>query len=139
MDESPHTRTIAILEIVTAVGLIAYWLLFFTVGLAPENAPPGYFVFQHSFTGPDVILSLCFIMAATMLLGPDAVRRKTGRALSLVCAGSLLFLGLLDISFNLLNGIYGVVSLDMLTEVGVNLWCMGFGGFITHQFGFKYP
>ena len=35
MQESPNTRTIAILEIVTAVGLIAYWLLFFTVGLAP--------------------------------------------------------------------------------------------------------
>ena len=138
MKESPHARAIANLEILTAGGLIVYWLLFFTIGLAPENPPPGYFTFQHSFTVPDVILSAIFIGAAILLFDADAARRRVGRGLSLVCAGSLLFLGLLDISFNFQNGIYRVMSLDTITEIGVNLWCLGFGGFIAFQFGVKY-
>ena len=86
-----------------------------------------------------MILSVFFIGAAILLLSVEEGRRRLGRNVSLVCAGSLLFLGLLDISFNLQNGIYQVLSLDTITEIGVNLWCMGFGGFIVFQFGLKYP
>jgi hypothetical protein len=51
-------------SLATAAGLLIYWPLFFTVGLAPPNPPAGYFVFQHSFTAPDIILALAFILAA---------------------------------------------------------------------------
>jgi hypothetical protein len=36
---------IASLEIATAVGIAVFWLLFFTVGVAPTRPPPGYFAF----------------------------------------------------------------------------------------------
>ncbi len=119
-------RTIARLQLFTAAGLLIYWPLFFTVGLAPPDPPFGYFVFQHSFAVPDIILALAFIRAATWLLSDDAVRRRRGRALSLVCSGALLFLGMLDISFNIINGVYFLFP-DSLVEVAVNAWCIGFG------------
>jgi nucleoside-diphosphate-sugar epimerase len=126
-------RTIARLQLLTAAGLLVYWLLFFTVGLAPADPPFGYFVFQHSFTVPDIVLALAFIRAGTWLLSEDRVQRNRGRALSLVCSGALLFLGMLDISFNVLNSVYSLLSLDTIVEMAVNAWCIGFGAWSALQ------
>jgi len=120
-------QTIARLQLLTGAGLLLYWLLFFVVGVAPVIPPLGYFVFQHSFTGPDIVLALAFITAGTWLLSEDEIRRSRGRALSLVCSGALIFLGMLDISFNDLNSIYSLMSLDTIVEIAVNAWCIGFG------------
>ena len=120
-------KTIARLQLLTAAGLLVYWLLFFTVGLAPADPPFGYFVFEHSFTVPDIILALAFIRAGTWLLSEDGVRRRRGRALSLVCSGALLFLGMLDINFNVLNKLFSLLSLATIVEMAVNAWCIGFG------------
>jgi hypothetical protein len=98
--------------------------LFFTVGLAPAIAPPGYFVFQHSFTFPDIILALGFVSSGMLLL-QERARRDRGRNLSRICSSALLFLGLLDVSFNLQNGIYATWSIDTLLEIAVNVWCIG--------------
>lgn len=129
------SRAIARLELMTAVGLLLYWLLYFTVGLAPENPPPGYFVFQNSFTASDIILALVLFRAGTYLLGEDAARRVAGRRLSLVCAGALIFLGGLDISFNFQNGIYENLSIDLALEIAINAWCLGFGLLVVLTFG----
>ena len=120
-------KTIARLQLLTAAGLLVFWLLFFTVGLAPEDPPFGYFVFEHSFTVPDIILALAFIRAGTWLLSEDGVRRSRGRALSLVCSGALLFLGMLDISFDVRNGYSSLLSLATIVAMSVNAWCIGFG------------
>jgi hypothetical protein len=118
---------IARMQLGTAVGLCIYWLIFFTIGMAPERPPVGYFVFQHRFTVPDIILAVALIRAATWLLSRDAGSRRHGLSLSLLCSGALLFLGALDICFNILNDVYLVLSLDTITETAVNAWCIGFG------------
>jgi hypothetical protein len=87
---------IASLEIATAVGIAVFWLLFFTVGVAPTRPPPGYFAFEYSFVLSDIVLSLALLIAGALLLQ----ERPFGRVLSLACAGSLVFLGLVDLSFN---------------------------------------
>ncbi|MEI9900496.1 MAG: hypothetical protein WDN31_10655 [Hyphomicrobium sp.] len=125
-EERVSLKAIARLQLLTAAGLLVYWPLFFTVGLAPPDPPFGYFVFQHSFAVPDMILALAFIRAATWLLSEDAARRSRGRALALVCSGALLFLGMLDISFNVINDVYALHP-DALVELAVNVWCIGFG------------
>ena len=119
-------QTIGRLQLVTGAGLLVYWTLFFTVGLAPPEPPFGYFVFEHSFTIADTTLGLALIRAGTWLLSEDAVRQSRGRALSLVCSGALLFLGMLDISFNALNGVYSL-SVDGVVPMMINAWCIGFG------------
>jgi hypothetical protein len=128
-NSSVPMHVIARLQLLTAAGLLIYWPIFFTLGLAPESPPFGYYVFQHSFVVPDIILGLGFIRAASWLLSKDALRRSRGRSLSLVCSGALLFLGALDISFNVINSFYAFLPLDTVVELVVNAWCMGFGVF----------
>jgi hypothetical protein len=131
-----RVRLIARLELLTAAGLIIYWILFFTVGVAPENPPSGYFVFQNTFTFADLILAVILICAATLLLRPDPIQRVLGRGLSLVCSGALLFLGGLDISLNLQNAAYLTPSFDMFLEVAINIWCLVFGFLLAYEFAF---
>jgi len=116
-------RLIASLEIVTGVGLILFWVAFFTVGLAPENAPPCYFAYEHSFPLPDVLLAILLLVAGILLMKS----KPPGRALSLIAAGALVFLGMLDFSFNLQNGIYLTSILDLVLNAFINIWCVGFG------------
>jgi dihydroflavonol-4-reductase len=118
---------LAKLQILTASGLLIYWLLFYTIGLAPENPPPGYFEFQRSFTFPDIMLALAFIRVGLSQLSVDATARERCRPLTTVCAGAMLFLGGLDISFNVQNSIYLTLSIDTILEIGINVWCIVFG------------
>jgi hypothetical protein len=121
-----NTKThpaIAWLEIVTGIGIILFWIGFFTVGVAPETPPEGYFVFEHSFPPPDCMLSALLIIAGVLLLKG----RSRGVVLSLVASGGLMFLGILDASFNIQNGMYAITPLDTILNLFINLWCFGFG------------
>jgi nucleoside-diphosphate-sugar epimerase len=131
-----RVRVIAKLELFTAAGLFLYWIMYFSVGVAPESPPRGYFVFQNTFTFADLILAGLLVRAATLLLRPDPIQRVLGRGLSLICSGALLFLGGLDISFNFQNAIYLTISIDMLLEVAINIWCLVFGFILAYEFAF---
>src|SRR5215467_9675723 len=128
-----RVRFIARLELFTAAGLFLYWILYFTVGVAPARPPTGYFVFQNTFTVADLILAALLARAAILLLRPDPIHRVLGRGLSLICSGALLFLGGLDISFNLQHAIYLTPSLDMFLEVAINFWCLIFGFLLAYE------
>jgi hypothetical protein len=123
MAKEERSRLIATLEIVTAVGFILFWLAFFTVGLAPEKPPASYFAYEHSFPLPDIILSIAILASGILLLKNN----ESGRTLSLVCSGGLMFLGILDFSFNIQNGIYMTSTLDLVLNAFINVWCVGFG------------
>jgi hypothetical protein len=123
MIETKGLKTIAVLELLTGIGIILFWIGFFTIGLAPENPPPCYFAYEHSFPLPDIILSIAMLVSGVLLLK----KRESGRILSFVCAGGLMFLGLLDFSFNIQNGIYMTSGLDLILNAFINIWCVGFG------------
>jgi len=114
---------IAILELLTAVGLILFWIGFFTIGLAPKNPPKGYMEYEHSFPVPDCILAVLLIVAGILLI----LNIPLGRGLSLIAAGALVFLGLLDFFFNIQNGVYKISKGDLITNAFINVWCVGFG------------
>jgi len=116
-------RAIAILELVTGVGLILFWVGFFTIGLAPKNPPKGYLEYEHSFPLPDGLLAVLLLVAGTLLL----LNNSLGGNLSLIAAGALIFLGVLDFSFNIRNGIYKISKSDLILNAFINLWCVGFG------------
>jgi hypothetical protein len=123
----PSLVRLAALERLTAAGLILFWLGFFAIGLAPAAPPPGYFVFEHAFPPPDLLLAVAFIAAARRLRSPEPARRESGRTLSLAAAGALVFLGVLDVSFNLQNGMYAIAFADAAVALAINAWCLGFG------------
>jgi len=123
MIEIKGLKTIAVLELLTGMGLILFWIGFFTIGLAPENPPPCYFAYEHSFPLPDIILSIAMLASGILLLK----NKTSGRKLSLVCAGGLMFLGILDFSFNIQNGLYMISTLDLILNAFINIWCVAFG------------
>ena len=127
-------KTIAVFELLTGIGLILFWIGFFTIGLAPENPPPCYFAYEHSFPLPDIILAIVILASGMLLLK----NKDLGIFLSLVSSGGLIFLGLLDFSFNIQNGIYSASVLDLVLNAFINIWCVGFGAVIAVFLGRKY-
>jgi len=126
-------KTIAVLELLTGMGLILFWIGFFTIGLAPENPPQCYFAYEHSFPLPDIVMAIFMLASGILLLK----KRDAGRTLSLVCSGGLVFLGLLDFSFNIQNGVYMISALDMALNAFINVWCVIFGVSIVMQMSKK--
>ncbi|MEW5736648.1 MAG: hypothetical protein AB1921_17520 [Thermodesulfobacteriota bacterium] len=116
-------KILAVLMLVTAVGLVAFWTMFFTVGLAPENAPSCYLTFEHSFPLPDILLAIVLFFAGKGLLAG----RAKARDLALFCSGALMFLGVLDFSFNIQNGMYTLGLGEAVGNAFINIWCVGFG------------
>jgi len=116
-------RRISVLAIITGIGLLLFWVGFFTIDLAPADPPPGYFEYEHSFPLPDIVLAIALIIAGVLMLGG----KPLGRQIALVCSGSLIFLGMLDFSFNIQNGIYTISTAELLLNGTINLWCVVFG------------
>ena len=123
MSDRRKGKAIPVLEIATAAALILFWIGFFTVGMAPESPPECYFAYEHAFPLPDILLAIALLASAVLLLKDN----QLGRTLALVAAGALIFLGLLDFSFNLQNGVYSSSTLDLILNAFINIWCVAFG------------
>src|SRR5690349_8969054 len=95
-------RTLAALLVGTGVGIIAFWVLFYTIDLIPADAPVGYAAFERAFLVPDTTL------AGVLLVGGRLVWRRHPKGVPLAAAGggALTFLGLLDLSYGVQNGLY---------------------------------
>ncbi|MHB8085951.1 MAG: hypothetical protein ACYDHZ_08995, partial [Dehalococcoidia bacterium] len=106
------SRLIASLEIVTGVGILLFWIAFFTVGMAPENAGPAYFAYEYNFVVPDILVILLLIVGGVLLMKG----RRLGIVLSMAAAGALIYLGLVDISYNFRNGVYLASSVDLVVN-----------------------
>ncbi len=128
MNDVLSGNTIPVLSIVTAVGLVLFWIGFFTIGLAPANPPPCYFAYEHSFPVPDIILAVVLLSGGILSLTGSGAH---GATLLVAGGGALVFLGILDISFNLQNGMYSISLLDMILNAFINLWCVLFGAAIV--------
>jgi len=118
-----YEKLIASLEIATALGIAIFWILFFSVGMAPAHLPTAYFAFEHSFVPADAVLFLGLLAGGSLILKAQPL----GRVLSLMCAGGLIFLGLVDSGFNVRNGIYTSDLVDGIVAAAINLWCISFG------------
>lgn len=109
------------LQLLTAIGLILFWAAFFTIGFENPNYPTYYTKFEHSFPLPDSFLCIVLLMA---YFNRNKILWKN---YTLVAAGAMLFLGLCDFSFNIMNGMYSVGLADGIMNAFINIWCVGFG------------
>jgi hypothetical protein len=123
MPESNRHRALTIAQIVTGIGILTFWLLFVTVGMAPASPSVCYFAYEHAFPPPDLLLAAALIASGTDILrGGDR-----GMSVSLACAGGLMFLGLLDFSFSAQNGGFSGPLSETLQAGIISLWCIGLG------------
>jgi len=115
---------IAILQILLAIGFIGFWIYFFLVeNRNPENTEL-YLAFERSFPVPDLgWITPCLFVAAIGLL-MDAL---FGLFFTIISGSALIFLGLLDISFNIQNGGYKKSPSDTIMNIFINGICIIMG------------
>lgn len=120
---------LAVLLLVTAVVTVAYWVDFFARGTVRAGQEDWYLRFERAFPAADAAMSAFSVVAAVGLLRGAGY----GVAAGLVAAGALIFLGLLDVSFNVENGLYRRLpgSGEMWAEVVINVWSLGLGAWLV--------
>lgn len=126
------TKTIkvaAIMELALAVGIVSFWIAFFSTDLVNIKDPhlkELYLAFESAFPIPDIYLSIVLLIGGIGLLR----KMSCGYLFSLMGGASLIFLGLLDISFNTQHGIYLIGVGEAIMYIFINLLCLGGGIFI---------
>lgn len=119
-----------------AVLICAYWIAFFHSDLTlpkfvhnmtdPQFARLAtvYLGFESAFPLADLLVAVTSALAAFYLVGRDARAVLFG----LVASGALAFLAFIDISFNLLHGLYAPARLfadgGLVLEAVINLTCV---------------
>ncbi|MBM3324184.1 MAG: hypothetical protein FJY66_00790 [Calditrichaeota bacterium] len=114
---------LALLQFALAAGTVGYWLCFFLFG-APRSIcgqlGDGYLMYERAFPAADGLLSVALLAGAIALLR----RCSYGPILSIASGGALIFLGVLDTSFNLMNGIYFIGICQGVFNGVLNLVCI---------------
>jgi len=117
-------RWLSSLQLITACGIVSFWVYFFAVENHRPGNDPTWLAFERSFPIPDLLW-----VTPLLVIGGWAMRR--GQAWATPCAiaagGALVFLGLLDASFNFQQGRYTISLGDGLLNGFINLYCLVFG------------
>jgi hypothetical protein len=127
----PRTGVVAVVCAVTAAGTVAYWVAFFAAGNA-LHAGTGtvYHAFEHAFPAADLWMASAAAAATVGLL-----RRASWTVAAGIAAGSaLIFLGLLDVLFDVEQGVYARPSGATAAEVVINVYCLTVGPFLMRWF-----
>ena len=106
-----------------AIATAAYWLVFFTTGDVQARTDPIYLAHERSFPLADGWMALCALAGGVGLWR----RRDWGFLFGLLAASSSVFLGLMDVLFNLNEGNYALGGGDMAVEIAINLLTLGIG------------
>jgi len=116
---------LSVLLIGTAICPIYYWVDFYLTGGVHVLKDDWYIKFQNAFPAADLWISVCAILGAIGLL----TGQTYGLIFALLAASSLIFLGLMDVTFNIQNKLYRLVATSgqMKFEVFLNIYALGFG------------
>ncbi len=117
------TVVLAVLLIITALGIILYWLDFYLRGRVHVIKDEWYLRFERAFSLADLWMALCAIVGAIGLLS----HQTYGLIFGLLTASSLIFLAVIDITFNIQNSLYRRNAQSMQVEIFINVWSLGFG------------
>jgi hypothetical protein len=116
---------LSILLILTAVLTIYFWIDFFYKGNVQVMKEEWYIKFESAFPVADFWMAACALLGAFGLL----TGQSFGPFFALLAASALIFLALMDITFNVQNQMYRLVrkSREMAFELVINLWCLSLG------------
>jgi hypothetical protein len=112
------------------LATLAYWLVWFAVDreILASAHTDSYYAFENAFPVADSWMVACGVLAALAL-----VRRRASSLLWIIAAGATsIYLGLLDVLFDLENGIYrSPDSTGVCVEIAINVLTLAFGTVIT--------
>ncbi len=113
---------IAILQIIFGIGILGFWIYFLLVENKDPEKTEVYLVFERSFILPDLgwIMPCLFISAFGLL-----TNQGYGVFFSIAAGSAILFLFLMDFSFNIQRGNYKKDKRkENIIEIIVNLLCV---------------
>ena len=130
MNPSRLGRAVAVAFLLLAsVGTVVYWTVFFTSGALHVRGDAAYLAFERSFPLADGWMAVCALLGALGLWR----RRSWGLLFGLLAGSSLVFLGCMDVMWNLNEGSYAIASGAMAAETVINAFCLAGGPWlITH-------
>lgn len=126
-------KAAVMIELVAAFGIVAFWTVYFTADLVRiEDArlKDVYIAYESAFPPADLALA-GLLAAAGIALWRG---KRSGILLSLLGGSCLVFLGLLDVSFNAQQGIYALGPGEAVMNMGINGACLGLGIFLILTF-----
>jgi len=111
------------------VATLAYWLVWFGIDreILASAHTESYYVFENSFPVADLWMALTGLAASVAL-----VRRRASALLWMLAAGSVsIYLGLLDVLFDLENGIYRSPDTGgVVVEIVINVLTLAMGAVV---------
>ena len=135
--EPRHYRLTLGLVLAAFVALVAYWVIWFFVDrswLASMDTQ-AYYVFENAFPAADGWLAIACAAGAWAMW-----KRRASSLFWLLAGGSAsVYLGLMDVLFDLENGVYLAPKGDwgaVGTEVAINLYALGVGAWAL-AFGWR--
>ena len=102
MTDDVGTWIIAGLELAGALGIAAFWATWLRATHDEEWLPEGYVQHERAFLPADGVLAILLATSAILLVS----NQPLGWVLSLVSAGMLAFLGLLDAAYFWQTGLF---------------------------------
>src|SRR6188768_1081054 len=108
------------------LATLAYWFVWFGIDrdLLASAHSESYYAFENSFPVADLWMAACGVAASVAL-----IRRRASALLWLFAAGATsIYLGLLDVLFDLENGIYRSPDTGgVVVEIAINVLTLAFG------------
>jgi hypothetical protein len=136
--EPRHYRLTLGLVLAAFVAMVAYWVIWFFVDrswLANMDAE-AYYVFENAFPAADGWLAVACAAGAWAMW-----KRRASSLFWLLAGGSAsVYLGLMDVLFDLENGVYAAPKGDwgaVGIEIGINLYALGVGAWAL-SFGWRH-
>jgi hypothetical protein len=112
-----------------AIITAAYWVIWFGINrsILASSQAPAYFSFENAFPAADAWLAITLAIGAFGL----ARRRSWGLLFTLLAGGAGIYLGCMDVLFDLENGIYlvprGADPTPVLIEIAINVLTFALG------------
>ena len=116
---------VSVLLVMTSIFLVYYWIDFFLRKGVQVIREEWYIKFQKAFPVADMWAAICALLSVIGLI----TEQNFGLLFSLLAASSLIFLALMDITFNVENKLYNLVgtSNEMKLELAGNIWFLSIG------------
>lgn len=136
-DAPRHLHLTAALVAAAFVAMLAYWFIWFFVSRAwlASLETPSYYVFENAFPAADGWLTVACGLGAVALW-----KRRPVALFWLLAGGSAsVYLGLMDVLFDLENGVYGAAGVGpgaVVTELAINVYALGVGAWAM-RFGWR--
>jgi hypothetical protein len=122
-------RLVIGIMVAAAIITVAYWVIWFGIdrSILASSQAPAYFTFENAFPAADGWLAITLLVGAVGL----ARRRPWGLLSTLLAGGAGIYLGCMDVLFDLENGIYlvprGADPSPVMIEIIINVLTFGLG------------